>query len=146
MVNLKLRRATAEDREFAFQTKKAGFREYAERVWGWDKTEQRRLHDRRFPEQKFQVIEWSGIDVGVLATVRDTECIKINQLFIQPEYQGRGIGGECMRLVLEEADRLGLPVRLQVLKVNPRAQAFYRRLGFVCTGETDTHVQLERCD
>jgi RimJ/RimL family protein N-acetyltransferase len=36
-----------------------------------------------------------------------------------------------------------LPVRLRVLKVNPRALAFYRRLGFTCTGETETHDLME---
>ncbi len=43
----------------------------------------------------------------------------------------------------EEARGLGRPVRLRVLKVNPRARAFYERLGFRRTGETDTHDLME---
>jgi hypothetical protein len=39
--------------------------------------------------------------------------------------------------------QLGLPVRLRVMKVNPRALAFYERLGFMRTGETDTHDLME---
>jgi RimJ/RimL family protein N-acetyltransferase len=39
---------------------------------------------------------------------------------------------------------LGVPVRLRVLKVNPRALAFFERLGFARAGETETHVLLER--
>lgn len=44
---------------------------------------------------------------------------------------------------MDEARRLGLPVRLQVLKINPRALSFYERSGFVRTGETDTHILME---
>jgi GNAT superfamily N-acetyltransferase len=72
------------------------------------------------------------------------DCVHVHQLFLLPEHQGKGIGGECMSLILEEARQLGLPVRLRVLTVNPRALAFYRRLGFTRTGETDTHDLMER--
>ena len=65
------------------------------------------------------------------------------QLFLLPEHQGRQIGRRCMLLIMEEARQLGLPVRLRVMKVNPRALAFYERLGFTCTGETDTHDLME---
>ncbi len=68
----------------------------------------------------------------------------MNQLFLLPEYQSKGIGRECMLRVIEEARRLGLPVRLRVLKVNPRALAFYERLGFARTGETETHHLMEK--
>ena len=44
-----------------------------------------------------------------------------------------------MLLVMEQAREIGLPIRLRVLKNNPRARAFYERLGFGCVGETDTH-------
>ena len=48
-----------------------------------------------------------------------------------------------MLLILEEGRRLGLPVRLRVLKVNPGAPSFFERLGFMRTGETDTHDLME---
>jgi len=41
MMNLKLRKATSHDSEFTYQTKKAAFKEYVNKVWGWDETEQR---------------------------------------------------------------------------------------------------------
>jgi len=144
MTDLTIRQATAADSEFAFQAKKAAFRTYVEMVWGWDEAEQRELHENRFAEQEFQVIQVSGADVGILAVVREPYCLKLNQLFILPEHQGKGIGSGCMTLVMDRARRLELPVRLQVLKVNPRALAFYERLGFVRTGETDTHVLTEK--
>jgi hypothetical protein len=36
MVNLRLRKATARDSEFAYLTKKAAVGGYVEEVWGWD--------------------------------------------------------------------------------------------------------------
>ena len=144
MHNLTLTKASASDSEFAYQTKKAAFREYVQEVGGWHEEEQRRLHDQRFASQDFRMIRWGGTPVGILAVVQCSDCLKLNQLFILPEYQGRGIGTGCMRQIIAEAGRLGLPIRLRVLKVNGRALAFYQRLGFATIGETDTHVLVER--
>jgi hypothetical protein len=71
MDDVNLRQATTADSEFAFQTKKAAFRQYVEMVWGWDEAEQRQVHERRFAEQEFWVVQVSGTDVGILAVVRE---------------------------------------------------------------------------
>jgi len=143
MTEIRLRHATAADSEFAYQTKKAAFRTYVEAVWGWDETEQRRLHKERFAAQEFRVIEAFGADVGILALDRRDDCLKVNQLFILPEHQNQGIGTASLMQTIADAREAGLPVRLGVLKVNPRALALYRRLGFSQTGEADTHVLME---
>ena len=140
---LGLRQAVPEDREFALRAREAAFRPTVEAAGGWNETEQRALHERRFAEQDFRVIEIDGSAAGILAMVVAEDEVKVNQLMILPEHQGKGIGRECMRLVEEDARRRRLPVRLRVLKVNPRALAFYERLGYVRTDETATHVRLE---
>ena len=144
MDDLILRKATADDSEFVYQTKRVAFREYVEKVWGWDENEQRQLHEKRFFSPDFYVIQASGIDVGILAMIHELDCVRLNQLFILPEYQNRGIGAACMMDIIENADALKLPIRLRVLKVNNRAMLFYQRLGFKRTGESDTHVLMER--
>jgi ribosomal protein S18 acetylase RimI-like enzyme len=143
MDNLNLRKATTSDSEFAYRTKKAAFRQYVELVWGWDEEQQRQLHERRFAAQKFSVIQLSGVDVGIMAIVREPDCVKLNQLLILPEHQSKGIGAACTMQVIEDAAASELPVRLQVLKVNRRAIAFFQRLGFESIGESDTHVLME---
>lgn len=143
-MSVSLRTVTAQDSEFAYRVKKAALSEYVRQVWGWDENEQQRLHERRFASQDFKVIVEAGADVGILALSHEPDCLKVNQLLLLPEFQGKGIGTACMRQVLDDAARRGLPVRLQVLKVNGRAIAFYRRLGFVDTGEDDTHIQMEK--
>ena len=144
MSELRLRKATAEDSGFAYQTKKAAFRGYVEQVGGWNEEEQRELHEQRFRSQEFYVLHVSGIDVGIVSLVRESNCIKLNQLFILPEYQSRGYGRAYMSGLIDEAAAGSLALRLRVLKVNRRAVTFYQRLGFTITGESDTHILMEK--
>lgn len=144
MKNLQLRKATVDDSEFSYQTKKAALREYLEKTSVWNEDEQRQLHQRRFAAHDFRVIQLSGIDVGIIAMSRQSDCIKFHQMFILQEYQGKGIGDAVMRLIIKDATAFKLPIRLQVLKVNNRAFAFYQRMGFKPTGENDTHNLMEK--
>ena len=142
--NLTLRTATEDDKEFAYQAKRAAFREYVEQVWGWDEGKQRKLHNQRFAAQDFCVINLDGKDVGIMSVDLKSDSVFVNQLYILPEHQTRGIGGRCMSIVVEEGDKLDLPIRLRVLKVNHRAVAFYERLGFTITDETGTHFLMQK--
>ena len=144
MTELRFRPAQANDSEFVFFAKKAAFREYVEQVWGWDDSYQQELHDRRFGSQDVHVIRSCEVDVGFLATSRTSNVLKVNQLFILPEYQGRGIGSACMTRIVGEAEIEHNSVVLQVLKVNVRGIAFYRRLGFAVVGESATHLRMEK--
>jgi len=110
---------------------------------GWDEDEQQELHEKRFASQDFRIITVDGIDSGIMAVMISSDCVKLNQLFLLPEYQNRGIGKHCMLLLMEEARQLDLPIRIRVLKVNPKALAFYQRLGFDLSGEIDTHHLME---
>ena len=140
---LKLRKASQDDMELAFLVKRAAFRKYAELVWGWDEDGQRQLHDRRFREQDYRIINLDGNDIGVISMDVKPDCVFVNQIYVLPEHQGQGVGWKCMQVILERGRDLGLTVRLQVLKVNPRAVAFYERLGFTITDETDTHFLMQ---
>ena len=144
MEKLSLRKAHPSDSEFVFTVKKAAFREYVEQVWGWDDSYQRELHNRRFASQDLRIIQFCGTDIGFLATSRTSDTLKVNQIFILPEYQGKGIGSECMTRIVNRASLEQKSVVLQVLKVNPRGTAFYQRLRFTIVGETATHFQMNR--
>lgn len=141
---LHLRKTGQDDKDFAYRVKRAAFKAYVEQVWGWDEATQRKFHDRRFETQDFFVIESNGTDVGVLSMSVEPDCVHVHELYVLPEHQGQGVGGESMSIVIEAGNELGLPLRLRVLRVNPRAAAFYRRLGFAITGRTDTHVMMQR--
>lgn len=139
-----LREATPADKDFAYLVKKAAFKEYVEQVWGWEEADQRKLHDRRFRAEDFTVIAANGVEIGTMYVTLEPDCVQVHQIYILPEHQGQGVGRMCMLAVLDWASGLGLPVRLRVLKANPRAAALYERLGFTVTGETGTHLLMER--
>ena len=144
MEELSIRKACATDSEFVFATKKKAFREYVEQVWGWDESYQRELHNARFASHDFRIIGFRGTDVGFFATASTSEAVKLYQLFILPEYQGRGIGSACMTRIVNNANLEQKPVMLRVLKIDTRAIAFYKRLGFVVADGDSMHLHMEK--
>ena len=144
MEELKVRKVQATDSDFVFAAKKAAFREYVEQIWGWDETYQRDLHNRRFVSQDIRIIQFHGTDIGFLSTSNTSDALNVHQIYILPEYQGRGIGAACMRRIINNANLEKKPVTLQVLKINTRATAFYQRLGFTIVDENSTHFQMKR--
>ena len=144
MEELSIRKAQATDSEFVFAVKKAAFREYVEQIWGWDDTYQRDLHYRRFDSQDIRIIQFHGTDTGFLSTRNTSDTLKVDQIYILPEYQGKGIGAACMKGIIDDANLEKKPVTLQVLKINTRATAFYQGLGFTIVDENATHFQMRR--
>ena len=140
----KLRKASLDDEEFAYQVKRKGLKQYVDQVWGWNEDLQRQLHTRRFREQDFRIVELDGKDVGIISVAVKPDCLFVYQLYLLPEHQGRGIGRKCMLAVMEQGQGLGLPIRLRVMKVNARAVTFYKRVGFEITDVTDTHFLMQR--
>lgn len=80
--------------------------------------------------------------VGVLATSRAPECAWIDQLYVLPEWVGRGVG---TRLLAHAHERLPAPIRLYTFQANARARAFYERAGYVVVALTDGRDNEERC-
>ncbi len=142
MEGLDIRKAVSADVDFTFLVKEAAFREYVEQVWGWDGADQRELHELRFASQDVHIIQYRGTDVGYFSTSSTADRVRVYQIFILPEYQRKGIGSACMRLIVSDAGAQKNSVRLQVLKINTRATAFYEGLGFKIVDEDDTHVQM----
>ena len=90
-----------------------------DKTWGWDEAWQR-------------------------GSVRRTRLeIFLAAIEIAPRQQNHGIASQLIRQLLDESDQSHLPVKLQVLKVNP-ARRLYERSGFVHMGETPTHIQMVR--
>ncbi len=144
MGELSFRKAHASDSEFVFAVKEAAYRKYVEHIWGWDDNYQRERHNREFASQDVCIIQFREIDVGFLITSHTSDTLKVNQIYILPEYQGKGIGSACMTRIVDDAGLEGKSVVLKVLKVNPRSVAFYQRLGFTIVGEDSIYFQMEK--
>jgi ribosomal protein S18 acetylase RimI-like enzyme len=143
MHTVSLRRATTEDSEFVFLVKKAALGEYIAQTWGWDEAFQREFHVKDYEPDATQIIVYKGQDVGWLLISESDSEFYLQEIYLQPEHQSRGIGSHLIRLLLEYAERKGKPVKLQVLRVNPRARRLYELLGFRLIGETDKHYLMQ---
>ena len=70
------------------------------------------------------------MDVGRLDVDFGDEEIFLLLVELSPTHQGRGIGSRLIQQLLDRAAVEGKPLALNVLEVNRRAYALYRRLGF----------------
>lgn len=84
MSEVSLRDATEADFEFAFEVKKASFREYVDLVMGWDEQGELAFHRERFSSQPFQIVSFDGEDVGVQVVGRYEGYLHLHQLFLLP--------------------------------------------------------------
>jgi len=137
---LGLRPAVAADQDFCFRLHRAALGEYVEAVWGWDDEDQRRRHRASFTPGRWQIVTVDGLDVGVLVVEHRPAEIWLGLIEIGPRHQNRGIGGQLLRLLAGHRQR----IVLEVLAVNTRAYAFYRRHGFGETGRRDGKILLAR--
>ena len=137
-----LRPARDDDFEFLFRLKAVALGPYVAKVWGWNEDEQRQRFARQFDTARYQIVLREK-DIGVVAVEEREHEIYLSNIELLPEYQRKGIGTALIGEVLAQADRKGLPVALQVFKINP-ARHLYERLGFEITGETATHYQMYR--
>lgn len=148
-MNIHLREATSTESDFVFHVTYEAIRPYVELMRAWDDARERERHDERWVRQRYRVIVAGTADAGYISTaVYDQptshypRSLYLHQLMVLPEFQSHGIGAACLRRVQAEAQDLQLPLLFRVLRVNPRALAFYLAHGCHVVGESDSHFSL----
>jgi ribosomal protein S18 acetylase RimI-like enzyme len=129
MTPIALRPATPADSEFCYRLHRAAMGEHITAVWGWDEERQRGFHDRGFTPGRWQIITAGGTDIGMIHVEYPPTEVCLSRIEIHPNHQGQGIGTHLIGALVEEARGKGQDLVLEVLSVNLRAQALYRRLG-----------------
>ena len=109
----------------------------------WDAAVQRSFVDRMLTQENLQIVVVDDTAVGAVSRFHDADHLHLNELIIDPDFQGKGLGSAIVQQTIQQAESERIPVRLQVLFAN-RAIALYTRLGFKETGRTDTHVEMIR--
>jgi ribosomal protein S18 acetylase RimI-like enzyme len=138
-----LRPAMQADKEFCYRVKKAAMSRYVAEIWGWDEAFQQEFHARDFEALRPEVVVYKGRDIGTIEISRHSDHIHLGEFYLLPDFQRQGLGTQLLQQVVDEAQSSLLPVRLEVLKINP-VQSLYRRHGFVVTGQRDHHFLMER--
>lgn len=81
------------------------------------------------------VVKDEDVVIGFISAQKLNEENKIRAMYLLPEYQGQGIGKQLMQKAL---DWLGdtKSISLEVVSYNDNAINFYKKFGFVESGET----------
>lgn len=129
MEKLMLRTAKENDESFVNELTRRVMREYVEETWESEKEQERYYALNEFCRSTTQIIQFEGIDVGRISVTRTKERFVIDGIHILREFQGKGIGGRVMQMVIDEANKAEVSVELKLLKNNP-SKKLYERLGF----------------
>jgi GNAT superfamily N-acetyltransferase len=96
-----------------------------------------------FPGADNVVVLVDGEPAGRLLVDRSDTMVRIVDIVLLPDFRRIGVGGRVVRLLLAEADTLGLPVTCNVALDNV-ARGFWEHLGFEQRGLDGLHVAMER--
>ena len=133
-----LRRLSLTEMDQAAAVHRAAFDVMLPRLIGLHTPEEDRWFYRKRVFPICQV--WGGFDgpdlVGVIAFQRDW----IDQFYVLPSHQGRGVGSALLQVAQAEFDHLAL----WTFQRNQQARRFYERRGFVAVEQTDGAHNEER--
>jgi GNAT superfamily N-acetyltransferase len=88
-------------------------------------------------------INMGGVRVGFVVVKPDVSSLVLDHLYIEPEFQRRGIGGRVLQSIFSTADQLGLPMFVTALRGSD-SNAFYQRHGFKYIDETEWDINYSR--
>jgi len=145
MLPYTLRPYIKDDFEFVYQTKKAAYQRYVEKLWGaWDEQKQRSFFAdfiKNF-QNSLLIIESENAPIGIYhGNMIDENTYEIGNIIIVPQYQRNGIGQHILQDIIKQHSKC--KIQLQVFKDNP-AINLYKRLNFDVVDETKTHYIMER--
>lgn len=98
----------------------------------------------RFPHALHEVVLADGTAVGKLVTAVEPDGIRLVDIAVSSEHQGRGIGTTVLLSLFNQADATGQPVELSVWELNERATRLYSRLGFTVTKADGGYLSMQR--
>ncbi|RMQ99416.1 GNAT family acetyltransferase [Pseudomonas savastanoi pv. glycinea] len=119
-------------------------RESLERVGRFDPVRARERFANSFDARDTRYIEVAGERVGFVVVKQHDDELVLDHLYLKLAAQGSGLGSAVLSLIFEEADALGLPIKVGALKESA-SNRFYMRHGFqfLESGEFD-HYYIRR--
>ena len=138
-----LRQAVAADFDLTFAIKKSAGGRYIQDVFGWDEQVQIGFHKSQFSPANTDLIVRNGTVVGWISVFDHEDHVKIEELYVLPEFQNMGIGTSVLLHAIEHARRRNVTVRLRVLGINRCGIRLYERLGFRRREEDGPFIHME---
>jgi GNAT superfamily N-acetyltransferase len=139
---LEIRETSIADFSFIYNLHRQTMYSYVEETWGWEEEVQLQGMREDFDNSLFEIICLNRQDIGVISVIDRGNELFLNYMAILPIYQKQGLGTQILRKVLTQAAERGIPVKLNVMRVNP-AKALYDRLGFKVVGSDRDRYFME---
>ena len=138
LTRTQLRRLGVDDLEGAAFVHRASFDERLPWLMGLHTPDEDRwfYRERVFPECTI----WGAVDSGALVGIIAFREGWIDQFYVLPDAQGRGVGTSLLDIAKGQAQSLSL----WTFQRNTAARRFYERRGFVVIEETDGSGNEER--
>lgn len=140
---LRLEPAAASDLDYLVRLRIDAMRESLERIGRFDPARARERFASGFSPERTRHILWEGRRVGFLAVKPHPDHLLLDHLYIRPDEQRRGIGGEVLKSVFRDADAMGIPVKVGALRGSD-ANRFYSRHGFTLESESEWDIYYTR--
>ena len=139
-MQIALRSALRSDAKYVVDLEEVCMRGYVVALWGkWHLSNTADTLELAGHE----IIEVNDQPAGCIAVTWHPDHMFIEKLYIDPAFQGRGVGASAQRSKTDAAARVGLPTKLSVLTTNP-ADRFYRREGFTLEAETSERRRFSK--
>lgn len=139
--NLIVRGCRDDDLDFVHNLSLSNMKEYVDRFWGGWKEE---LFWADINKGNITIIEQDEKRVGFFDVVVEGDVMRIRNIQVAENSQGKGIGKYMMMLISEEAENLHIAkIILRVFVDNP-AVGFYERLGFCKAGKDESSLMMEK--
>lgn len=143
MENYILRKYENTDYEFVYEVKKNAYKKYVEQCWGKRDDIDQKNRFKESMEKTFDrtyIIMFNNERIGFYqGQLVNERTYYIENICIIPEYQGKGIGTEILKSVLNEYSDKN--IEIQYFKQNTVGN-LYKKLEFEPNGETEFHYQM----
>ncbi|OAI09768.1 hypothetical protein A1507_04355 [Methylomonas koyamae] len=130
------------DAEWLFVLYRQSMQPYVEASWGWDEDFQQRGFIQNLKPTDWRVIWLDEHRIGGFVLNECSDHLRLAMIMLKPEYRRKGLGRKILTYIQRIARQKALPVRLNVIKVNP-VLPFYTKLGFRQYAEDEAFFRLQ---
>ena len=100
-------------------------------------------YTQQFPNSCYHVVLLDSKPVGRLWVAPSQDGFILVDIGIHPSLQSKGLGTVLVQRLQQEAQRLKLPIRSTVDRMNPGSLRFHQRLGFSIAREDALNYYME---
>lgn len=141
-MNYEIQDVRESDRDVLVALRLSAMKESLERVGRYDPVRARNRFLVGFKATDTKKIIINENIVGFFVLRNNEDHLLLDHLYVDPGYQGTGLGGMVMSSIKQYAKELKISIRLGALKLS-KANEFYKKHGFVQTHEEEWDIYYE---